>query len=147
MSVLPSAEEFVWETSDVPAAADSLFIDESLESFNTASADLAAVRPLGCFARLPTGRIVGGAIGRTWGRCCELRQLWVEEAYRRRGIGTRLVRLIEARARDRGCRVIFLETFSFQAPDLYRRLGYEVACQIEGFPDGITKFLLRKSLA
>jgi len=26
---------------------------------------------------------------------------------------------------DRGCRTFYLETFSFQAPGRYRRLGYE----------------------
>ncbi len=142
-----NTDEFLWETSNAPTPAESAFVDESLESFNRAATDFRAVRSLGCFARLPSGRVLGGAIARTWGRCCELRQLWVDEEYRRIGIGTRLVRLIEERARSRGCTIIYLETFSFQAPALYHRLGYEVACQFEGFPDGITKFIMRKQLA
>jgi GNAT superfamily N-acetyltransferase len=60
-----------------------------------------------------TGRVVGGAVGRWWGECCELQQLWVEPSYRRRGIGTQLIQAFEARAREHGCSTFYLETFSF----------------------------------
>ena len=83
--------------------------------------------------------IVGGAVGRTWGLCCELQQLWVEAAMRRKGLGARLVTSFEARARERGCRTFYLETFSFQAPSLYRSLGYEVRLTIRGMAPGVVK--------
>lgn len=44
-----------------------------------------------------------------------------------------------------GCRLLYLDTFSFQAPEFYYRLGYETACRLDGFPDGGSKFILRKS--
>jgi GNAT superfamily N-acetyltransferase len=140
-------EDCVWGASDATTPDEAAFVDESLAAFNRAAADLATVRPLGCFARLPCGRLIGGALARTWGGCCEIRDLFVDEAYRRVGLGTRLVRLVEEAARARGCALVFLETFSFQAPALYHRIGYEVACRLDGFPDGITKFVLRKELA
>ena len=70
----------------------------------------------------------------------------MDEPYRRRGVGSRLVRLVEEEARRRGCEVVYLETFSFQAPDLYRRLGYETACEFTGFPGGVVKHVMRKRL-
>jgi ribosomal protein S18 acetylase RimI-like enzyme len=142
----PSLTHLTWETSGDPARADVEAVHAGLDGFNRSAADLAAVRPLGCFARLSSGRCVGGAIARTWGGCCEITQLWVDEAHRARGLGSRLVRLVEDEARARGCSLVYLDTFSFQAPGFYRRLGYEVACAVEGFPDGITKFLMRKRL-
>jgi ribosomal protein S18 acetylase RimI-like enzyme len=105
------------------------------------------VVPLACFARLPCGAVVGGAVGRTWGECCELQQLWVDEARRRQGIGADLVRAFEARASARGCRTFYLHTFSFQAPKLYRSLGYEVAVALEGFAPGIVKYLMVRRVA
>lgn len=134
-------------TSGDDARTDELAaIHTAVTAFNNAAAPLDDVRPLVCLARLSDGTLVGGAIARTWGGCCELQQLWVEEAHRRCGIGRELVGRIEHAASNRGCTVIYLETFSFQAPTLYRKLGYAQACELTGFPDGITKLLMQKAL-
>ena len=106
-----------------------------------------ASSPLACFARSPAGDVIGGAVGRTWGECCELQQLWVAPEQRQRGIGSRLVRMFEARGRERGCRTFYLYTFSFQAPSFYQALGYRPAHEIRGFPDGIVKYLMMRNVA
>jgi ribosomal protein S18 acetylase RimI-like enzyme len=129
------------EAHDGVPEAPARIVDAGLGMANERAAPLDGVRPLSCFA-YDGGAVVGGAVGRTWGECCELQQLWVDERYRRRGVATRLVRLFEARAAARGCCTFYLETFSFQAPALYRRLGYEAALTIAGFPDGIVKLLM-----
>ena len=126
---------------DVPADAADV-VDAGLGASNDAAAPLHEVQPLACFARLPGREVVGGAVGRTWGTCCELQQLWVEPALRRQGVGKRLVEQFEARARVRGCRTFYLETFSFQAPGLYRSLGYEVRLELRGFGPGIVKYTM-----
>ena len=117
-------------------------VDVGLGEANEAAAPLHQVHALSAFARLPSGPVVGGAIGRTWGRCCELQQLWVQPGYRRRGWGGRLVRAFEQRAEARGCVTFYLETYSFQAPGLYRSLGYEVAHEISGYAPGIVKYTM-----
>jgi ribosomal protein S18 acetylase RimI-like enzyme len=121
-------------------------VDAGLGEANEAAAPLHEVQPLSAFARLPGGEVVGGAIGRSWGRCCELQQLWVHPAHRRRGIGSQLLRAFEARAEARGCRSFYLETFSFQAPGLYRSLGYEVVLELAGFSPGIVKYTMLRTL-
>jgi ribosomal protein S18 acetylase RimI-like enzyme len=127
---------------DTVPEPEGALVDAGLDASNAAAAPLQDVVPLSCFARLPSGAMVGGAVGRTWGECCELQQLWVDEARRRQGIGADLVRAFEAHAQARGCRTYYLETFSFQAPSLYRSLGYEVAVALEGFGPGIVKYLM-----
>jgi len=125
-------------------------VDAGLGASNSAAAPLHDVRPLSCFARsgdgLARNTVIGGAIGRTWGRCCELQQLWVDTAHRRQGLGARLVQAFEQRAMQRGCQTFYLETFSFQAPALYRALGYRVHAEIDGFAPGITKYLMIREL-
>ncbi len=130
---------------DVPAEAAGI-VDAGLGASNDAAAPLHEVQALACFARLPGGEVVGGAVGRTWGTCCELQQLWVEPGRRRHGIGKRLVEQFEARAKARGCRTFYLETFSFQAPNLYRSLGYEVKVELRGFSAGIVKYTMAHEL-
>lgn len=75
-----------------------------------------------------------------------MQQLWVAPASRGQGIGARLVREFERHAQARGCNVFYLETFSFQAPSLYRALGYREALTLRGFPQGITKYTMVRSI-
>ena len=63
---------------DEPDAADSRVVDQGLDDHNNASAPLHEVRPLACFVRDAAGAVIGGAVGRTWGACAELQQLWVQ---------------------------------------------------------------------
>lgn len=131
--------------SSAPTAAVAV-IDAGLDTFNTAGAPLHDVRPLHAIATDEAGGTVGGAIGRTWGQCCELQQLWVSDAARRHGVGTGLMKSFEAEARRRGCTLIYLDTFSFQAPDFYRSLGFKEVLRIAGFTGGVVKHTLHKSL-
>jgi GNAT superfamily N-acetyltransferase len=126
---------------DVPRAEASV-VDAGLGASNEIAAPVHEVRPLSCFVRLPTGEVVGGAVGRTWGGCCELQQLWVEPRYRRQGLGARVVQEFERRAAARGCRTFYLDTFSFQAPAFYRSLGYRPKMELHGFPGGHTKYIM-----
>jgi GNAT superfamily N-acetyltransferase len=138
------ASTWHWELCDAPPADAAAVVDRGLGDFNAGAAPLHEVRPLACFVRDAQGTVVGGAVGRTWGRCCELQQLWVDAALRRQGLGAGLVRRFEQRAHERGCRTFYLETFSFQAPTLYRALGYEVVATIDGFAPGIAKHVMRR---
>jgi ribosomal protein S18 acetylase RimI-like enzyme len=123
---------------------EAALVDSGMGASNEAAAPLHEVQPISCFARSHAGQLVGGAVGRRWGSCCELQQLWVEPCHRRRGIATRLIREFEAHARSRGCSSFYLETFSFQAPALYESLGYRVAYEHAVYPHGIVKFVMVK---
>jgi len=79
-----------------------------------------------------------------WGLCCELLQLWVQPELRLQGIGSRLMDAFEAEEQERGCQMVYLKTFSFQAPSFYLARGYEVALRTEGFTGGVVKFTLQK---
>ena len=125
---------------------ETRLVDEGLGASNDAAAPLHEVRPLSCFVRTPDGAVVGGAVGRRWGRCCELQQLWVAPGSRRRGIGARLVRAFERQAYSHGCTVAYLETFNFQAPSLYRSLGYAVVHTHAVYPHGIERHLMVRTL-
>ena len=49
-------------------------------------------------------------------------------------------------AREHGCTFAHTTTFSYQAPDFYQRLGYRIFGVIEGYPDGIKQYFLKKPL-
>ena len=137
---------FSLHDDSLPADAAAI-VDQGLGDANEAAAPLHEVRALACFVRDATGTALGGAIGRTWGECCELQQLWVAPERRRAGLGAALVRRFEAHAAARGCRVFYLETFSFQAPSFYRSLGYDTLHRNAAFPHGIVKFAMARQTA
>jgi predicted N-acetyltransferase YhbS len=72
--------------------------------------------------------------------------LWIDEAARRQGIGTSLMRAAESEARKRGWEVCFLSTFTFQAPEYYRKLGYEPFGELKGMPPGHSRTWFAKWL-
>jgi ribosomal protein S18 acetylase RimI-like enzyme len=144
---MPPTERIAYTVHDDLPREESSIVDEGLGSANDRAAPLHEVQPLSCFARLASGQVVGGAIGRTWGPCCELQQLWVQPALRHAGIGARLVKAFEARAQARGCHTFYLETFNFQAPQFYSSLGYEVRYEHAVYPHGIVKYTMVREVA
>jgi N-acetylglutamate synthase-like GNAT family acetyltransferase len=92
------------------------------------------------------GAAVGAVAGYTWGGYCELRQLWVDQAHRGKGLGSELITSAIDEARSRGCGAIFLFTFSFQAPGFYARFGFERTCELREKPRGHTDILMRLDL-
>jgi ribosomal protein S18 acetylase RimI-like enzyme len=129
-----------------PSPNDVQFLEERLYEFNVTATGIDDGRALGVFVRHASGGIVGAAVGHTWGGTCELRQVWVAEAQRRAGLGRRLVAAAEAEATRRGCSQLVLVTHSFQAPEFYRKLGFEVVSELQDYPRGHSYLLLRKSL-
>lgn len=129
-----------------PVAADLAQVDAGIGTFNQGEPSLRDVAPLAVLARDGQGQVCGGAVGRSWGHCVELQQLWVAEALRHQGLGSGLLQAFEAEARARGCRLAYLETFSFQAPGFYARHGWRTALITRGYSAGVEKHTLQKLL-
>lgn len=134
------------EITDTPDRDDVQFLEDRLYDYNVAATGIDDGRFLAIFAREDGGRIIGGLYGWTWGACCHVRTLWVDESRRKRGLGTRLMALAEREARSRGATQMVLDTHSFQAPAFYRGLGFEVAGTYADYPRGHRQIFLRKPL-
>ena len=128
-----------------PTPDEVQYLEDRIYDFNSRATGITDGEWLAFFVR-ERDRIVAGICGNTWGGTCELRQFWVEESQRRRGIGTKLFGAAEDEARRRGCTQIVLMTFSFQAPAFYRRQGFEVVATIDNHPRGHQNLLMRKRL-
>ncbi len=129
-----------------PSLDDVQFLEDQLYDFNRTATGIHDGRTLGIFLRDDSGNILAAAVGHTWGGTCELRQVWVVEARRRAGLGRRLLAAAEAEATRRGCSQLVLTTHSFQAPDFYRKLGFEVVSELPDYPRGHAYLVLRKPL-
>lgn len=78
--------------------------------------------------------ILGGITGTIFWRHLHIDFLWVDQSLRGQGYGEKLLQSIEEIAITNQCRLIQLDTFSFQAPEFYQKYGYEVVGVVEDHP-------------
>jgi GNAT superfamily N-acetyltransferase len=134
-----------WETA----------ITEELLAFNRQHAPALALEPppqapapLHVYALHSAGTLIGGVVGRThtlrsW---FEVRLIWVDESYRRHGIGRQLMGRAEQEALQRGCQYARVATSQYQAPGFYSKLGYMLYGTLENCPPGETVYYFWKRL-
>lgn len=89
------------------------------------------------------GVVVGGISTSTlyWTQYLEV--LWVDEKYRGQGYGRDLVQEAQRLAKEIGCISSHVYTFSWQAPDFYQAVGYELMVTYDGYHGGIKEHILR----
>lgn len=94
----------------------------------------------------PDGKHVGGVIGVTYWNWLFVELMWLDESLRGQGYGSQLLTAAEDEARLRGAEYSYLDTFSFQAPEFYKKHGYEVFGTLEDFPPGHRRYFMTKRL-
>jgi GNAT superfamily N-acetyltransferase len=72
--------------------------------------------------------------------------LFVEEQYRRKGLGSALLNKVETNARKVGATLVHTDTFDFQSKDFYLKHGYEIFGILEDCPKGHKRYYLKKNL-
>lgn len=102
-------------------------------------------RPLSILWR-ENGRLLGGLTGHTHWGWLYIKLLWVAPQQRGSSLGRQLMLAAESEARQRGCHTAFVNTFSFQAPTFYQKLGYTIWGQLEEYPAGHQRIYLQKKL-
>lgn len=90
--------------------------------------------------------LVGGLVGATYCQWLYVDVFWIHESYRGGGTGTSLLAAAEQEAARRGCQYAYLDTFSFQAPEFYKKLGYVVFGELPDFPAEHSRIFLKKVL-
>lgn len=72
--------------------------------------------------------------------------LWVDDAYRKQGLGSKLLKEVERVAKENGCRLAHLDTFDFQARDFYEKNGYKVFGTLDDCPKDHSRYYMSKVL-
>lgn len=134
------------EVTATPSASDREAVLAGLLAFIRAEAGVVGT-PLAVLVRDEAGAVVGGLTGRMSAAWLFVELLWLPEDLRGTGLGTRVMMAAEAEAMRRGCMGAHLDTYDFQAPGFYRKLGYKVFGSIEDHPPGHTRFWMRKRFA
>jgi ribosomal protein S18 acetylase RimI-like enzyme len=118
---------------------------KAMRAYNKAAAGESDYRPLAVTIR-DKGKIVGGLVGETYWGWMYVNVLWVAAQHRGKGCGRSLLHKAETEARKRGVRHVFLDSFSFQAPKFYAKLGYREYGRLKDFPKGHSRHSMTKAL-
>lgn len=94
----------------------------------------------------PDQEIVGGVIAATHWDWLYIDLMWIKEECRGQGYGKQLLQQAEDEAREHGAKNAYLDTFSFQAPDFYKKHGYQIFGELQDFPTGHHRYYLSKQL-
>ncbi|MFG6373402.1 MAG: GNAT family N-acetyltransferase [Oscillospiraceae bacterium] len=91
------------------------------------------------------GAIVAGIVAESVGDTVEVEFLFVDESCRGRGLGQTLLEHVEAEARKQGMRRVLLNTYSFQAPGFYEKMGYRAVFKLEpAFDEFFQSYFLKE---
>lgn len=93
------------------------------------------------------GKLIAGLNGyMTAFKILYIDTIFVEEEYRRQGVGTELLKEAEKRAKALGANLIRLDTFNWQGREFYKKLGYEEVGEYSSPEDGFSEHFFVKRL-
>ncbi len=126
--------------------------DRTDEFTNTEFSDYATDREVElnyeefCFIAEDAGKIAGVITGRAYYNEVHIGDLIVGKNYRKDGIGSKLVAAVEDAFKEKKFEKIALTTFGFQAPEFYKKLGYELEFVREDKDPKLCKFFFLKKI-
>jgi GNAT superfamily N-acetyltransferase len=121
-------------------------LHQRLVSFSANKAGAFHHRNIVLEARTRKNRLVGGLSGETQWQWLNVNMVWLDPAYRGKGWGTRLFKMTQAKALQRGCRHVVTRRYDFQAPDYFKKLGFQSYTRIKDYPKGHNFLFLTKNL-
>lgn len=92
------------------------------------------------------GKRCGGLSAETYYDWMHIKFIFVPQQLRGQGYGARLLAMAEAEARRLHCTGIWLDTFSFQAPDFYAAHGFRIFGSIADYPAQAHRCFMEKRL-
>lgn len=117
-----------------------------LAAYNEAQAGPENWREFALSVRSKAGEAVAGLLGFTQWNHFFVAALYVDQQFRREGIGRELIKRAEALALEHGCDAIYLDSFDYQAPGFYEKLGFKVFGKLEEYPPGHERFYMVKRI-
>ncbi|WP_155590819.1 GNAT family N-acetyltransferase [Lysinibacillus cavernae] len=129
------------------------FLTEKIRAYNNEhsfhhreSRQKGAVRPLHLIVTDQQQQWIGGMTAEVYWGWLEIHKFWFSEAYRGKGIGSKLLAQAEETAQKMGATKALLTTYEFQARTFYEAQGYQVVGEIKDYPPGSSYYSMVKTL-
>lgn len=128
---------------------ESAYVRQRLLEYNVSHVDAtinSVYEPINLIVRHDDGGIVGGLLAVRYWDCMRIDTLWVDDEFRGSGYGRLLLLEIEDIAVQTDCRFIEVDTLSFQAPEFYKKYGYQVIGAVEDIHGGHDRYYFIKRI-
>jgi GNAT superfamily N-acetyltransferase len=136
-----------YELTDNPPPSAFQQLWAPLIKFNEDAVGNANACTLAILLKEPTtDELIGGLWARSLWGSLYIDIMFVPEALRGKGIGTSLMRQAEEEAIRRECRDIWTDTYAFQAPPFYEKMGFTIFGRLDGPAPIFPRFFLKKAL-
>lgn len=86
------------------------------------------------YAFADSGQLIGGITSDFVWHGLDIHRAWVHSDFRRQGVGSKLLKMLEISAVGNGIKCAQLCTYDFQAMDFYRKKGYREVGRMENWP-------------
>lgn len=117
-----------------------------IRAYNQSKREPSKSEPLNIYVEDQQGNLIAGMVAETFGNWLEIEYLYVQEDFRGQGIGSNILNRAEKEARERKCKYSFVNTYQFQAPDFYKKHGYEEVFALKEYPYTGERYYYTKAL-
>ena len=133
------------QTTLTPELKASIFEDFSKHAIESVGFDGLAAEPV-AFEIMENDVSLGAVVCQLFWGNLHIKYLLVKEQHRGRGLAKALMEHAFAFGKENGCHFAFVETMSFQAPEFYQKLGFEIELKRDGYAAGTSFYYLKKVL-
>lgn len=92
-------------------------------------------------------QIIGGALIWEHSDALYIDVLWCNEQYRKQGIGTKIITMIDDAAKNKELLKIFVDTYEFQAQNFYEKHGFYCIGIIPKYLKDYDRIFMRKDIS
>lgn len=117
-----------------------------IRAYNQSKREPSKSEPLNIYVEDQQGNLIAGMVAETFGNWLEIEYLYVQENLRGQGIGSNILNRAEKEARERKCKYSFVNTYQFQAPNFYKKHGYEEVFALKEYPYTGERYYYTKEL-
>ncbi len=141
--------DYIFKTILDPSPEQIGLIVKPLKQYNESKIGPYSLERVAICAYDQADKLIGGIYGWiAWG-WLYIDDLWVDESMRHQGVGSKLLSACEEFAIQRHIQNARVNTGSFQAPDFYKKNGYEIFAQLDivaGDGSAQIDYFMRKKL-
>jgi N-acetylglutamate synthase-like GNAT family acetyltransferase len=128
-----------------PPATDDKVLRNGIVDFNSQIINEKATH-FSVFAK-DGPKVIGGALIWQHSDALYIDVLWCNEKYRKKGIGTKIITMIDDVAKNKGLPKIFVDTYDFQAQDFYKKHGFYCIGTIPKYLKDYDRIFMRKDVS